>query len=299
MKYKLLLLVNKKSGKENIEKYIPKIVEEFEKNNFEVDIMYTKITNNATKIIKNYEKNFDIVVCCGGDGTLNQTISGLTEINKKVSIGFIPLGTANDFAKNFKIIDDVLYLPHNIMSYKPRKCDTGKFNNKYFNYIAAFGVCTKVSYTTKKSLKKRFGKKAYYIKALKEFFHIKSYKVKLTFDDKIIEDEFIYGGISNSISIAGLQWFKPEDISLGDGKFEAVFIKKPKNPIQTIKIVNSILRKNYKHKDEILYFKTDNINIEIEEALPWTLDGEYGGSFDKVNINNIKQNVEFIVPEIQ
>lgn len=299
MKYKLLLLVNKKSGKETIEKYVPKIIEEFEENNFEVDLMYTKITNNATKIIMNYDKDFDLVVCCGGDGTLNQTISGLMEINKKVSIGFIPLGTANDFAKNFNLTDDVLYLPHNIMSYKSQKCDTGKFNDKYFNYVAAFGVCTKVSYTTKKSLKKRFGKKAYYMKAIKEFFHIKSYKVKLTFDDKVIEDEFVYGGISNSISIAGLQWFKPEDIDLNDGKFEAIFIKKPKNPIQTIKIFNSMLQKNYKNKAEIVYFKTDNIDIEIEEELPWTLDGEYGGTYNKVNINNIKQNVEFIVPEIK
>lgn len=298
MKYKLLLLVNKKSGKEIIERYVPKIIEEFQKNNFEVDLEYTKVTNNATQIIKNYDKDFDIVVCCGGDGTLNQTISGLMEINKKVSVGFIPLGTANDFAKNFNITDDILNLPYNILSYKPKKCDTGKFNDKYFNYIAAFGVCTKVSYTTKKSLKKRFGKKAYYMKAIKEFFHIKSYKVKLIFDNQVIEDEFVYGGISNSVSIAGIQWLKPEDIDLSDGKFEGIFIRKPKNPIQTFRIFYSIASKKYENQKEILYFKTDNLQIEISDNVAWTLDGEYGGSYDKVNINNIKENIEFIVPEI-
>ena len=297
MKRKLLLLVNKKSGKETIEKYVPKIIEEFEENNFEVDVMYTKITNNATQIIKNYDKDFDLVVCCGGDGTLNQTISGLTEIDKKVSVGFIPLGTANDFAKNFDITDDVLYLPHNILSYKSKKCDTGKFNDKYFNYIAAFGTCTEVSYTTKKSLKKRFGKKAYYAKAIKDFFNIKSHKVKLTFDDQVIEDEFVYGGISNSCSIAGIQWLKQEDIDLGDGKFEAIFIRKPKNPIETFNIFNSIIQKDYENKKEILYFKTDNLQLELEDNVDWTLDGEYGGTCNKVNINALKHNMEFIVPE--
>lgn len=297
MKYKLLLLVNKKSGKETIEKYVPTIIQEFEDKNFEVDVFYTKVTNNATQIIKNYDKDFDIVVCCGGDGTLNQTISGLTEIDKKVSVGFIPLGTANDFAKNFNLTGDVLNLPHNIMSYKSKKCDTGKFNDKYFNYVAAFGTCTEVSYTTKKSLKKRFGKKAYYIKAIKDFFHIKSHKVKLTFDDNVIEDEFVYGGISNSCSIAGFQWLKKEDIDLGDGKFEAIFIRKPKNPIETFRIFNSILQKNYENKKEILYFKTGNLQLEISDDVDWTLDGEYGGRYNKANINALKQNMEFIVPE--
>ncbi len=297
MNYKLLLLVNKKSGKETIEKYVPSIIEEFKKNNFDVDVYYTKITNNAKKIIKNYDKDFDLVVCCGGDGTLNQTISGLTETNKKASVGFIPLGTANDFAKNFDLSEDVLYLPHNIKSYKSLKCDTGKFNDKYFNYIAAFGMCTEVSYTTKKSLKKRFGKKAYYFKAIKDFFHIKTHKVKLKYNNNVIEDEFVYGGISNSCSIAGIQWLKKEDIDLADGKFEAIFIRKPKNIFQTFRIFNSILQKNYTDKKEILYFKTDNLELEIEDTVDWTLDGEYGGSCNKAIINAIKHNMNFLVPE--
>lgn len=297
MSKKLLLLVNKKSGKETIEKYVPKIVEEFQNNDYEVDTMYTKITNNATQIIEHYDKDFDLVVCCGGDGTLNQTISGLTNINKKVSIGFIPLGTANDFAKNFKLPENVLGLPKNILTYKKEKCDTGKFNDKYFNYVAAFGFCTEVSYTTKKSLKKRFGKKAYYMTALKSIFKMKPHKVKLKYEDNIIEDEFIYGGISNSCSIAGFKWLNREDIDLGDGKFEAIFVKKPKNPFQTLKIANTILfSKNYQESKEFVYFQTGDLKVEIDEEVPWTLDGEYGGSCKEVNINALRQNVEFMVP---
>lgn len=295
MKKEMLIIVNPCAGKGKINKYIPQICENLEKQGFELEVKYTSKNNNGEQIIENYERYIDTVVVCGGDGTLNEVISGIVKCNKKINLSFIPLGTTNDFARTVKMPKNVLKLSKNISKYDKQNIDVGKFNDKYFYYVAAFGLLTNVSYTTRQSEKNKYGRFAYYKEALKSLKNIKSYKATIVTDNEIIKDEFIYGGISNSVSIAGFKWFKRNNFCINDGIFEIILIKKPHNMIDLIKDVFSILRKEYDQKN-VYCIKSKHLKIDFTEDVEWTLDGECGGKAHEVVIENYNNKVRLLVP---
>lgn len=201
----------------------------------------------------------------------------------------------NDFAKTIRMSTNKIFLSKHINKSRLIKSDIGLFNNTYFNYVAAFGAFTPVAYVTPHKLKKVFGKIAYFIVAIIYLGKIRSYKAKIEVDGKSYEDKFIYGSISNSKSIGGFKWFKKSGVKINDGKFEVLFIKRPKNIIQWINTLIAVLLKKH-NKNYFYYFKTDNIKIESDNNLTWTLDGEYGGRRKKVEIKNNKQAIEYIIP---
>ena len=171
----------------------------------------------------------------------------------------------------------------------------GKFNDRYFYYIAAFGVCTDIAYKTKQDEKNKVGRIAYYKRALKEFKKMKAYQTTIVTDNEIIKDEFIYGGVTNSISIGGFRWFKRSNFNVNDGLFEVVLIKKPKGKFGMLKIFYSILRKRYDQKN-IYYMKTKHLQIDFDEDVSWTLDGEYGGKENHILIENNRKRLELLIP---
>lgn len=211
--YKTLMIVNLEAGKGNFEKKLSFIVMELKYNEFDVTIKYTKKDLKADKIIEQYKSEYDLLVVCGGDGTLNQVVNVLTKMKKRVSIAFIPIGTTNDFGKTLKIPKNGIMVARNLINSKALQTDTGIFNDKYFNYVAAFGAFTEVAYNTQRNEKRNFGRLAYIFKAIKDLRKIRSYRLKVEYDNEIIEDEFLYGGISNSQYIGGIKWFKSQDIS--------------------------------------------------------------------------------------
>jgi len=289
------MIVNLESGKGNFEKKLSYVVMELKYNEFDVTIKYTKKDLGADKIIENYKGDYDLLVVCGGDGTLNQVVTILTKLRKKVSIAFIPIGTTNDFAKTLKLPKQGVMIARNLINSKALQTDTGVFNNKYFNYVAAFGAFTEVAYETKRDIKRRLGWLAYLINGIKGLKNIKPYKLKIEFEDEIIEDEFIYGGITNSLYVGGFKWFKPEEISLNDGKFELILIKKPKDILGYIGIVKSLLLKDYSKDENIIYSQDKGLKISSEQNIEWTLDGEDAGFYNKVEISNINKNMEFLI----
>ena len=294
MKYKMLLIANPVSGKGTIKKDLYKIIKNFKKLKFKVNLKYTRIDYNATQIVMDYEKECDVIIVLGGDGTLNEVVTGLTIANKKINVGFIPIGTTNDFAKSLKIKNNRLELSKNILSRSVKSCDTGKFNDKYFNYVAAFGVFTETSYATSREDKKRFGRLAYIFNGIKELFKIRKHRAKIYADDLVISDDFIYGGISNSKSIAGFELYNKDEVDLSDGKFEAMFIRMPKSFFKKIKLGFDLLFRNRKNTD-IICLKVSRITIEVDEPVNWTMDGEYAGKYSVVNIENLPKNIEFLV----
>lgn len=295
MKRKVLILVNPKAGRARIKKDIKEIEENLEKLNYGVVTKYTTKKANGTEVIRSYDGDYDILIVCGGDGTLNEATQGLYETKKKVWVGFIPIGTTNDFAKSLKVSFDKTDISTNINKYNCEKVDLGLFNDKVFNYSAAFGMFSKVSYDTSTKWKNKIGRLAYLGTATKEIFNIKPYKMNVLADEKNIEDEFIFGSVSNSNYIGGFNMFKDEEIKLNDGKFEVVLVKKPRNIFDTAKVAFKII--NGKLEDEnIYYFKTSQIEMKSEEQIDWSLDGEFGGKKDKVKINNMKETIEYIMP---
>lgn len=296
MNHKVLIIVNPVSGKNNIKKYIPRIKENFEKSDFQTEIKYTSIENGAGSIIKGFKEDFDMILICGGDGTLNQAIQEVEYENLKVPIGYIPAGTTNDFAHSINIFFDKLHISKNINKYCSRKIDLGMINDRVFNYVVAFGLFSESSYKTRIKLKQKLGRFAYVLYGIKEIFNYKTYKLQIQSDTTIIEDEFIYGSISNSKYIGGFDLFKNKSIEVDDGKFEAVFVKKPKNFLQMLRIILKVLRG--KLEDECIYYiQTSNLEIKCNKPIELSIDGEYGGGKKDIRIYVKKQSVEYLVPQ--
>lgn len=298
MSIKVLTIINPTSGKGNIVDYAKEIKHNLEEQNMEVNIQLTKKGYNAKKIIADNIEGQDLVLICGGDGTFNEAISAIMESGIQISIAYIPLGTTNDLAKSLNMPIKDISITKKLLESKARVLDIGKFNeNRYFTYIAAFGIMTDVSYKTSQKAKNKFGKLAYYMKAIKELIKIPTYKVKIKFDEEELEGEFIYGGISNSMSIAGFRWFNEEDIDLSDGKFEAIFIRKPKKLSGYFRLLNDFRHKDYMVNRDFVYFKASNIQIQTENNVAWTIDGEYAGDLNFVEIENINKAIELAICE--
>ncbi len=292
----VLLIVNPNAGKGKVQKRIPEIKEDLIKTGYNVDIVNTKKNFSAKNIIKEYDKKPDIVICCGGDGTVNDLVTAAMELEERPKISFIPLGTINDFARTIGLSRKKYFTKGIFKNYSEKKSDIGKINEKYFTYVAAFGAFTAVSYVTSQSLKKCLGKLAYFIVGIKYFFKIRSYKINLDIDGEKIEKECIYGSVSNSKSIGGFRWFRKRDIAIDDGKFEVLLIKKPKYKIQYLSIVFDILLKRYQSKN-FFYRQGSKIEITSEKSLAWTVDGEFVGRTKDAKISNCKEAVTFIVPK--
>lgn len=298
MKLRILIIVNPKAGKAKSTKYIKTIRQNLEKLNYNVEIKFTTKQNNGTSIIQEYKKDYNILIVSGGDGTLNEVITGLHQINKKAFIGYIPNGTTNDFGKSLKVSFNRMHLSENIKKYSDKAVDIGSLNGRPFIYSATFGIFTKTSYTATAKWKNRVGRLAYIALAIKEIFDYKVYKVKVQANDKEYEDEFIYGSISNSQYIGGFNIFKNQNVELDDGKFEVLLVKKPKSFIELLRLALKVLNGNLNDKN-VYCFQTDDIHITSNENLDWAIDGECGEKGSKFDICNLNQYIHFILPQEQ
>ena len=297
MSIKILVIINPSSGKGKIEEKIDEIKKNLEEQNMEVEIVLTQKTKNAKKIIDEHNEEKDLILVCGGDGTLNEVVSAMVENDlKDVTLSFVPLGTTNDLARTLNIPIKDISVTKKLLQTTAKRIDIGRWNeDKYFCYVAAFGVITDVSYITSQKAKHKYGRLAYYINAVKELIKIPTFKMKLKYDDKHIEDEFIYGGITNSESIAGFKWFARGEIQLDDGVFEGIFIRKPRTIFGYFKILSSFFRKDYHENEYILFTQSKNFEIEAEDNIKWTIDGEFAGEERNVKIENMQKAIELAI----
>lgn len=285
---KLLFVYNAKSGKTQIKRCLADIIDIFIKAGYYVESYQTQSKMDAKRQIAGRGQNYDLIVVAGGDGTLNEAISGITRLGKKIPIGYIPSGSTNDFATSVKLPKDMIQAAHIAVSGNPAHVDVGSFNRNTFIYIAAFGAFTDVSYSTPQDMKNMLGHSAYLIEALGQFGNVMtSHHFKIERENgQIIEDDFIYGMITNSISAAGFKGITGRNIILDDGLFEVTLLKKPRNPLELQDMITSLLiQKSCKN---IITFKTSKLKISSEEKVKWVLDGEYGGNPKKVVIKNHK-----------
>lgn len=291
---KLLFVFNPFSGKGQIKNKLLEIVDQFVKSGFEVTIYPTQKPQDAMELVEQRAGEYELVVCSGGDGTLDETVTGMMKRETKVPIGYIPAGSTNDFANSLDIPKSMEEAAKIAVEGTPFSCDIGSFNEDYFVYIAAFGLFTDVSYATSQELKNRIGHIAYILEGVKRLPAVQSYHLQVTWDGQTIEDEFIYGMVTNSTSAGGFKNITGKNVELDDGLFEVTLIRMPKNPIEINEIIGS-LTNLIDNTDSIYTFKTDHLSIKSLEEISWTLDGEYGGSHDEVEIRNEKQAVQIMV----
>lgn len=294
---KLLFIYNPHAGKELLKPKLSDIVDIFVKSGYEVVIYPTQAYRDAYRKVQECgDEEYSLVVCSGGDGTLDEVVSGMMAREKRIPIGYIPTGTTNDFANSLHIPRNLLEAADNAVNGKLFPCDVGGFNDGIFVYIAAFGLFTDVSYETKQELKNVLGHLAYVLEGTKRLFNVPSYRIKFTHDGECVEDEFIFGMVTNSRSVGGFRNMIGKNVVFDDGLFEVTLIKKPKNPLELQEIIAALLIEQVNTK-YMYTFRTGEIIFESLEEIPWTLDGEYGGSHDEVVIKNYKQELQIMVPE--
>lgn len=294
---KLLFIYNPYAGKELLKPKISDIVDIFVKAGYEVVIYPTQSYRDAYRKVQECEaEEYDLIVCSGGDGTLDEVVTGMMKRKKRLPIGYIPTGTTNDFANSLHIPKNLLEAADNAVNGEVFPCDVGRFNDDIFVYIAAFGLFTDVSYETKQEVKNVLGHLAYVLEGTKRLFNVPSYRIKFTHDGESVEDEFIFGMVTNSRSVGGFRNMIGRQVVFDDGLFEVTLIKTPKNPLELQEIVAALLIEQIDTK-YMFTFRTGEIAFESLEEILWTLDGEYGGSHDEVIIQNYKQELSIMVPE--
>lgn len=294
MRKKLLFIFNPRSGKGQIRNKLLDIIDVFVKGGYEVITHPTQGPGDACDVVETMVEKVDLLVCSGGDGTLDEVVTGRMKANSDVPIGYIPSGSTNDFASSLEIPRDMVKAAQDIIDGKLYSVDVGAFNEDNFIYVAAFGLFTDVSYQTNQNMKNMLGHLAYIMEGAKRIFDVKSYHVHVESHGRVCDDEYIYGMITNSHSVGGFKNLIGSDVEMDDGLFEVTLIKKPKNVIELNEIVVSLLKEE-DITDMIDAFKTNYLEITFDEEIPWTLDGEYGGDHKKVVIKNKKQALDILI----
>ena len=291
---KMLFIYNPNAGTGVLKPKLSDVLDIFVKAGYEVTVYPTQCYHDAMAKAESYTESYDVVVCSGGDGTLDEVVTAMARRKDPVPIGYIPTGTTNDFANSLHISKDLLEAADTAANGVPFPCDVGVFNDDYFVYIAAFGLFTDVSYETKQSVKNVLGHLAYVLEGTKRLFNIPSYHIKITHDGETIEDDFVFGMVTNSRSVGGFKGIVGKEVIFDDGEFEVTLIKTPKNPIELNEIVASLLIKQI-DSAHMYSFKAKEVKFESIEEIPWTLDGEFGGEHDCVDIRNWKQGMRIMV----
>lgn len=293
---KALFIVNPHAGKGQIKNHLLMIVDILTKAGYIVTVYTTQSQGDAIQVTKERNRDYDLVVCSGGDGTLDEIVTGMIQSGFCTKIGYIPAGSTNDFANSLKLPSTMEKAAKVVAADHTFACDVGMFNQDVFVYVAAFGIFTEVSYETPQEMKNMLGHTAYILEGIKQIQNIKSYHMKVTCDDFVIEGDFIYGMITNSYSIGGIRNITGKNVALNDGLFEVTLIKRPNNLIELNRTLAALINENI--DAECMYsFKTASLTFESEEEVAWTLDGEFGGSHTRVELLNKQEAVDIIVEE--
>lgn len=289
----LLFILNPSAGRKHIKSKLFDIVDLFVKADYNVRVYPTQAKEDATRIVSEEGWLYDVIVCAGGDGTLDEVVSGCMKCGCDTPIGYIPCGTTNDFARSLGIPKDPIRAAKRIIKYPPKLIDVGSFNGDSFIYVAAFGAFTDVTYTTPQEYKNHLGHAAYVLEGIKSVPNLTSYHLRVEHDGDVIEDDFLIGMITNSLTVGGFMNPNSKIAEFDDGMYEALLVKYPSNPLELQATVTAYLMGEF--NPEYMYqFKAKRIVIDSPEAITWTLDGEFGGSVTYAEIENLHNAVGII-----
>lgn len=294
---KLFLIVNPRAGMGKIKNSLLNVIEILSDAGYEITVKPTKNRFDATKISASIDSSYSAVVCCGGDGTLNETIAGLMQNKNRFTLGYIPSGTLNEWSTGLHIPKNIKKAAQVIAQNNPISIDIGSFDDRFFAYTASFGAFTESSYSTPQDIKNMFGQLAYVFEGIKSLSNIKPIALKFDADGKIYSGNYIFGAITNSLSVGGVVKFDENKIKMNDGLFEVLLIKKPNSLIDLQKILDAILRKDLEGKKNIEFFKASKIKIIGSCEVDWTLDGEHAVSGATTLVQNIQNGITLFLPK--
>ena len=290
----MLLIYNSRAGKGSFLARLPEVIDMFVKGGFRVEVYPTQAAGDAIEKVSHIPGYISLVVAAGGDGTLDEVVTGLLKSGRDVPLGYIPVGSTNDYAASLKLSFNVLEAVGDILGGEPQAVDMGEFNNEIFVYVAAFGAFTDVSYDTNQDMKNLFGHIAYIMEGVRRIGDIKSYDLRVEVDGELHEGSYIYGMVTNSVSVGGFKGITGKNVLLDDGVFEVLLIHTPKNVLELQEIVTTLLSGNM-DSSLIEFYRTDQVRFWSKEEISWTMDGEYGGAHSYVDIRNRHQCVRIIM----
>lgn len=281
---KALLIVNPVSGKRTIVRTLPDVIRILMDAGFLVTTAVTAESGDATAFAEHFGADYDLIVCAGGDGTLNETVTGLVKKGISVPVGYIPCGSTNDFAVSRGISLNINEAAADAATGRQVSYDIGRFGDRYFTYVAAFGAFTSLSYNTDQNLKNMVGHAAYLMGGLIELSMIHPIPLKITADGTVFEGEYAFGAVCNTTSIAGTISLPDPDIDLSDGQLELMLLHMPQDLIEFEEIVQGLLTQDYS-SPLIEFTHARSITVESNEELEWSLDGEGSGKYTSVTIS--------------
>lgn len=291
---KLLLIVNPCAGQRKAKRYLADIIDIFNRAGFAVITHITAQPGEGEGVVSRFADQVDLVVCCGGDGTFNETASGVLKSGADVPIGYIPAGSTNDFAASLQLSNNILQAARDIVEGAPEPFDMGSFGGRFFSYVASFGAFTRASYTTPQSMKNIWGHAAYVLGGIQELSQLRVWPLKVSLPDgTVVEDKFVFGAISNSTSVGGVLTLAKDRVDLCDGKFELLLIRAPKDLIELADCVRALQKKTY-DCHMLTFCNTPSVTVTANAEMDWTLDGEREPGHDQVEVQCLHRAIRVV-----
>ncbi len=291
---KMLFVMNPYAGMRRANRYLTDIVTLFNRAGYQMDIHMTAGPGDCVGIVTQRAAGMDLVVCCGGDGTLNETITGILRSGSQAAIGYIPAGSTNDFASSLKLSNNIMQAAQDIVEGEPVAYDVGRFGDRYFSYVASFGAFTKVSYTTPQNVKNMLGHMAYVLDSIQELSQIRKLHVKMELENETVEDDFLFGAISNSTSIGGIMTLDPKQVDMSDGLLEVFLVRAPRNLTEISECILALQNQRYNDCAMITFASARKIWVTAEPDMPWTLDGEKDDGRETVEVENLHHAIRLV-----
>ena len=290
----LHLLVNPNAGTRQARRFLPENISVFNRAGYLCSVYVTDKRGDAVNFTRDHAGEADVVVACGGDGTLNEVITGLQLGNHDTLLGYIPCGSTNDFASGLGLPTAPLIAAETIVTGAPRTLDAGLFSpDRYFSYTASFGAFTSVSWSTPQNVKNVLGHAAYILEGIRSLADIHPIHMRIMADGQLYEDDFIVGAVCNSTSLGGVLKLEDNQVHMNDGLFEALFIPFPPDLIVLNRILTALRTHHY--EDESLHFlRASSFIFDGGQDVTWTLDGEAADGSSRVEIRNIHNAIRLI-----
>ncbi len=289
----MLFILNPMAGTKKANKVLADILAVFNRAGYRVQTYVTAGLQDAVSAVKAFAPGMDVVVCCGGDGTLNETLTGMLEAGLELPIGYIPAGSTNDFANSLGLPSDPLSAARLIAEGTPQRLDVGRFGDRYFSYVASFGAFTKASYNTPQNIKNALGHTAYLLGGIQELSQIRKTTVRLELDGEPVEDDYLFGAICNSTSLGGILTLDPNQVDMGDGLFEVLLVRAPRSLAEITECIMAVQKQQYNCR-MMTFRSAREVNVFIDTDISWSLDGEKASGQGFLQVKNLHHAIQLI-----
>ena len=291
---KMLFVMNPYAGQRRANRHLTDILTIFNRAGYDVTVYMTAGPGDGARVVEERPPRNELIACCGGDGTFNETVSCMLQAGQNIPLGYIPAGSTNDFASGLRLPSNVLEAARAIVEGEPRCYDVGSFGQRYFTYVASFGAFTRASYATPQNVKNALGHTAYLLEGIQELSQLRNVHVRLELDeDTVVEDDFLFGAISNSTSVGGILTLDPKQVDMGDGKFELLLVRAPQDVTELSECIRALRTQKYNCR-MITFLTASRVRITASADMDWTLDGEREPGHERVEVNNLHHAIQLI-----